>query len=198
MFQQIALDMTADIVNAVQHERAIGNRAEISALDLVDSLVNLVAVKRREQLARCEHHDLFAVKVAQRDARDLVGEMGDREVDVSLDDHAPQHVVGAFDQLDADGWKRLLESEDGVGQYGAPAGVGNADAQHAALVLGDIAELLLHGGVFLAKHLGVAQQHFARIGELEGNVPHDELAAELLFHLGDIGAERLLRDVELL
>ena len=92
----------------------------------------------------------------------------------------------------------LVECHDDVGQDCASAREGNANAQDALVVLGDVPKLLTHRGVLLAHLRCIRQEHFARIGELEWHMTHDELASEFLLELGDMRAQRLLRDMQVL
>ena len=75
----------------------------------------------------------------------------DDDVDVSVDELAMQGVVGILDKVDPDKGELLLEFQDDVGQDCASTGVGHADAQYAALVLRDVAELLGHLPALLAE-----------------------------------------------
>ena len=90
-----------------------------------------------------------------------------------------------------------MERQDDVGQDRPPTRVRDADAQHAALILRDVAEFLEHDGVLLAKRRRITQQHLTGVGEVEGNVAHDELTSQFTLHFRHVGTQRLLCDVEL-
>ena len=78
----------------------------------------------------------------------------------------------------------------------AGARIGDADAQLAFLIFGDVAEFALHGLARLADGFGIAQKRPACVGELKRRAAHKERAAELLFKSRNVGRERLLRDVQ--
>ena len=76
---------------------------------------------------------------------------------------------------------------------GAAARIGDADAQLAFLIFGDVAEFALHGLARLADGFGIAQKRPACVGELKRRAAHKERAAKLLFKSRNVGRERLLR-----
>ena len=78
----------------------------------------------------------------------------------------------------------------------AGARIGDADAQLALLIFGDIAEFAFHGLSRLPDGFGIAQKRAARIGEFKRRAAHKECAAKLLFKSRNVGRERLLRDMQ--
>ena len=133
----------------------------------------------------------------ERDSRKQIRKIRDGEVDVAIEQFSVQDVVGIFDKLHLDERISLLEFQDDVGQDGAPTRVGDSDAQDAALVLRDVGKFLLHLGAFLAEGHRITQQHLTGVGEVEGNVAHDELTSQFTLHFRHVGTQRLLCDVEL-
>ena len=56
---------------------------------------------------------------------------------------------------------------------GAAARIGDADAQLAFLIFGDVAEFALHGLARLADGFGIAQKRPACVGELKRRAAHN-------------------------
>ena len=91
-----------------------------------------------------------------------------------------------------------LKLGDQLGHQGMAAGVGNADAQAALLAVGNVVEFLLHAPVALLKIQRILQKHLPGIGQFQGHVAHKQGTAQFLFNGGNVGAERLLGDVQAL
>ena len=79
---------------------------------------------------------------------------------------------------------------------GVAAGKGDADPQDALLIFSQVGKFVLHCPVFFLEVCGVLPKDLSGIGELQGNMADEELAVQLLFQIGDVGAQGLLGDVE--
>ena len=77
-------------------------------------------------------------------------------------------------------------------------GIGDAHPQQTPLVGGDVAELVLQGLIILLKLQGVSQENLTGIGQLQGGAAEKELTVQLPLQRGDVGAQGLLRDVQLI
>ena len=76
------------------------------------------------------------------------------------------------------------------------AGKGDADPQDALLIFSQVGKFVLHCPVFFLEVCGVLAKDLSGVGEFQGNMADEELAVQLLFQIGDVGAQGLLGDVE--
>ena len=89
-----------------------------------------------------------------------------------------------------------LVFRDDRGHDRMAAGKGDADPQDALLIFSQVGKFVLHCPVFFLEVCGVLPKDLSGIGELQGNMADEELAVQLLFQIGDVGAQGLLGDVE--
>ena len=150
----------------------------------------------REQPIGQAQHDVLQIVILKHHAGDRVWKAGDGEVNAAAEQRLLDRVVRAFEQRDLDIRILTLKSGDQARHDGAAARIGDADAQLAFLIFGDVAEFTLHGLARLADGFGIAQKRPACVGELKRRAAHKERAAELLFKSRNVGRERLLRDVQ--
>ena len=150
----------------------------------------------REQPIGQAQHDVLQIVILKHHAGERVWKAGDGEVNAAAEQRLLDRVVRAFEQRDLDIRILTLKSGDQARHNGAAARIGDADAQLALLIFGDVAEFAFHGLARPADGFGIAQKRAARIGELKRRAAHKERAAELLFKSRNVGRERLLRDVQ--
>ena len=168
----------------------------VTAVDVAEALdlgVGEVDAALREQPIGQAQHDVLQIVILKHHAGERVWKAGDGEVNAAAEQRLLDRVVRAFEQRDLD--IRILTLKGGD-QDGAAARVGDADAQLAFLIFGDIAEFAFHGLTRLPDGFGIAQKRAACVGELKRRAAHKECAAELLFKSRNVGRERLLRDVQ--
>lgn len=89
-----------------------------------------------------------------------------------------------------------LVFRDDRGHDGVAAGKGDADPQDALLIFSQVGKFVLHCPVFFLEVCGVLAKDLSGVGEFQGNMADEELAVQLLFQIGDVGAQGLLGDVE--
>ena len=150
----------------------------------------------REQPIGQAQHDVLQIVILKHHAGERAGKAGDGEVNAAAEQRLLDRVVRAFEQRDLDIRILTLKGGDQARHDGAAARIGDADAQLAFLIFGDVAEFALHGLARLADGFGIAQKRAARIGELKRRAAHKERAAKLLFKSRNVGRKRLLRDVQ--
>ena len=150
----------------------------------------------REQPIGQAQHDVLQIVILKHHAGERVWKAGDGEVNAAAEQRFLDRVVRAFEQRDLDIRILTLKGGDQARHDGAAARVGDADAQLALLIFGDIAEFAFHGLSRLADGFGIAQKRPACVGELERRAAHKERAAKLLFKSRNVGRERLLRDMQ--
>ena len=145
-----------------------------------------------------QHTDLLLVEGLQLDLRNAVGKGGHGQVYGPVQQAGVELVVGGLQQIDLDIGIDRLKGGDDPGHDDPPPGIGDAHPQQTPLVGGDVAELVLQGLILLLKLQGVSQENLTGIGQLQGGAAEKELTVQFPLQRGDVGAQGLLRDVQLI
>ncbi len=91
-----------------------------------------------------------------------------------------------------------MKGVDHLGHEEPPPVHRHAHPQPAPDARADLGEVPRHALIILLESLGVLQEQLAPVGQLQGDVPDEQLAAQLLFEGRDAGAQGLLGDEQLL
>ena len=122
---------------------------------------------------------MLQIVILKHRAGERAGKGGDGEVNAAAEQRLLDRVVRAFEQRDLDIRILTLKGGDQARHDGAATRIGDADAQLALLIFGDVAEFALHGLARLADGFGIAQKRPACVGELKRRAAHNERAIQL-------------------
>ena len=132
------------------------------------------------------------------DFRQSLRKVRDSKIQFSLLQKSAEGIVCTLGQFHADFGKNLLKRRNCLGKQDPSSGRCRTESQNSFLVLRDVPELPQHGRLRVLETARISQEHFPRIGQFKRNMTDQKLTAQFLFQTRNMGAERLLCDVQLL
>ena len=192
---ELEAQVSRDVLGRVHDERASPERPQVRARERPHEVFGAQAAFGEQLLAR-EQDRLLAIEALRLKAGHGPGHDADDEVDLAVRKRLEDALVAVFRNLNGDVRVALTEALDDRRQHHAATREGDADAQHALLVLVGAGKRAPKPGELGLETLGVGEEGLALVGETQRRGTLEQRAAELALHAGDVRGERLLRHVE--
>ena len=181
-----------------EHKRAFFESSEISGPELPLTFRSFFPEHFFKQAAADHQDNFLPIKLMQLDFRQSLRKVRDSKIQGPLLQKSAEGIVCTLGQFHADFGKNLLKRLNCPGKQDSPSGRCCTDAQNPFLVLRNVSELPQHGGLRILETARISKEHFSCIGQFKRNMTDQELTAQFLFQTRNMGAERLLCDVQLL